>query len=155
MKKVVRIIIIVLLIIALILIGRKIYYNNIEVKPNDLYLSRENSEENIKMNTGSYSWQDKGINVAGVSVSPQDIENLKTLNVKQNEKINFTDCNWTSATGNLLLINEQNTAGFALEINPKEHYIIVPNFEGEYIIQIDLESDKGEVWYAAKLNISK
>lgn len=155
MKKVIKVIVIIFIVIILLLVGRKIYYNNVKITPGDLYLNKENSEENIKMNLGSYSWQDKGINVAGVSVSPQDMENLKTLNVKQNEKVKFTDYKWNSASARILLINEQQVAGFAIEINLDENYIVVPSFEGEYIVQIDLESDKGEVWYAAKLNITK
>lgn len=155
MKKTVKILFVILAIVILLFIGRKIYYSNVEIKPEDLYLSKENSEENIKMNIGTYSWEDKGMNVIADSIPAQDMENLKSLNVKQNEKIVFTDCDWISSSARILLIYEGTVAGFAIESNPEEHYIIVPNMEGEYIVQIDLKSDKGEVWYAAKLNISK
>lgn len=155
MKKIVKIVCIILVIIVLGFIGRKIYYSTVEIKPEDLYLNKENLEENIQMNIGTYSWEDKGVNVVADSIPAQDMENLKTLNVKQNEKIIFTDCDWISSNARVLLIHEGTVAGFAIESNPEEHYIIVPNMEGEYIVQIDLKSKKGEVWYAAKLNISK
>lgn len=155
MRKYIKIICIILFVIIVLLIGRKIYYSNIEIKPNDLYLLKENSEENIKMNTGTYSWKDKGIDVTSDSIPAQDIENLKTLNVKQNEKIYFTDCDWKKASARLLVVNEGKAAGFSIEVDAEENYIVIPNFEGEYIVQIDLKSDKGEVWYAAKLNITK
>lgn len=155
MKKSVKILLVILVVITLLFIGRKIYYSNVEIKPEDLYLSKENSEENIKMNIGTYSWEDKGMNVVADSIPAQDMENFKTLNVKQNEKIIFTDYDWTSSNARILLIYEGTVAGFGIESNPEEHYIIVPNMEGEYIVQIDLKSDKGDVWYAAKLNISK
>ena len=155
MKKSIKIIGVIFIIIIVVLIVRRIYYANIEIKPNDVYLSKENSEDNIKMNIGTYSWNDKGIDVISDSISAQDMGNLKTLNVKQNEKIYFTDCDWNSANARLLLINGGNVAGISMEINVDENYIVVPNFEGEYIVQIDLKSDKGDVWYAAKLNITK
>ncbi len=155
MKKALKIISVILIAIIVLLIGRKVYYSNIEIKPNDVYLKSEISGENIKMNMGSYSWQDKGINVVADSISAQNIENLKTLEVKQNEKIYFTHCNWNKATARLLLVNEDDVIGVSVEVNVNENYIIVPHFEGEYIIQLDLSSDKGNVWYASKLNIVK
>lgn len=155
MKKIVKIVFIILVIIVLGFIGRKIYYSTVEIKPDDLYLTKENLEGNIKMNIGTYSWEDKGANVVVDSIPAQDMENLKTLNVKQNEKVVFTDCDWISSNARILLVHEGTVAGFAIESNPEEHYIIVPNMEGEYIVQIDLKSKKGDVWYAAKLNISK
>ena len=50
MKKSIKIIGVIFIIIIVVLIVRRIYYANIEIKPNDLYLSKENSEDNIKMN---------------------------------------------------------------------------------------------------------
>ena len=155
MKKVVKILIVILVVAIILIVGRKIYYNNLTIEPNDLYLTKENSEISIKMNTGTYSWSDKGIQVVADSIPAQDMDNLKVLNVKPDEKIYFTDCDWTSSSAIILLRNENNVAGFAIDSNPKENYIIVPNIKGEYIVQISLESAKGEVWYAAKLNITE
>lgn len=154
MKKIVKIFAIILVLIIVILGVRRIYYNAVGINPDELYLSKENSEESIKANLGSYQWSDKGLHVVADAIEPTEIDFAKSFDVKQNEKLYFTDSNWTKASAIILLESESGkVTHLVMDCNVEENYIVVPIITGEYIVQINLESSKGNVWYAVKLNI--
>lgn len=157
MKKILKILIIVLVVIILIFAARKIYYNNVKIEPEELYLTKENTEEEFKASKGSYSWNDKGISVIADSIGPLQMDFSKAIDVKVNEKIYFSDHNWTKGGSAVILAKERTeVARVTLETNLEENYIVVPELtKGEYVIQINLESDKGDVWYATKINITE
>ena len=157
MKKNLKVLIIVLVAIILIFAVRKIYYRNVKVEPEELYLTKENMEEEFKASKGSYSWNDKGVAVIADSVGPLQMDFSKAIDVKVNEKIYFSDHNWTNGGAALILAKERTeVARVTLETNLEENYIVVPELtKGEYVIQINLESEKGDVWYAAKINITE
>lgn len=157
MKKFLKILIIVLVAIIIIFAIRKIYYNNVKVEPEELYLIKENTEEEFKATKGSYSWNDNGISVIADSISPLQMDFSKAIDVKANDKIYFSDDNWTSANA-LVIIAQGRTemARITIEINLEEKCITIPQLSpGEYVIQINLESKKGDVWYAAKINVTE
>ena len=157
MKKILKVLIIVLVAIILIFAVRKIYYRNVKVEPEELYLTKENMEEEFKATKGSYSWNDKGVAVIADSIGPLQMDFSKAIDVKVNEKIYFSDHNWTNGGSALILAKERTeVARVTLETNLEENYIVVPELtKGEYVIQINLESEKGDVWYAAKINITE
>ena len=155
MKKVIKILIVVLILILAIFIGRKIYYNAVGVSPNELYISKENSDEKIKASMGSYQWTDKGVTVIADAISPVEIDYIKALEVKADEKVLFSDDEWTNGSAALLIQGKnQEFANYSIECNAEENYIVVPDVTtGEYIVKVNLESEKGKVWYSFKLNI--
>lgn len=157
MKKVLKILVIVLIIVLIVFIGRRIYYTIVGIKPEDLYLVKEDTQEQIKATRGSYSWNDKGLSVIADSISPLDMDFSKVIEVKPNDKIFFSDYEWTNVGASLILAKERKEiAKVTIETNLEENYIIVPEVvSGEYIIQIIFESDKGNVWYATKINITE
>ena len=157
MKKILKVLIIVLVAIILIFAVRKIYYRNVKVEPEELYLTKENMEEEFKATKGSYSWNDKGVAVIADSIGPLQMDFSKAIDVKVNEKIYFSDHNWTNGGSALILAKERTeVARVTLETNLEENYIVVPELtKGEYVIQLNLESEKGDVWYAAKINITE
>lgn len=157
MKKFLKILIIVLVAIILIFAVRKIYYRNVKVEPEELYLTKENMEEEFKATKGSYSWNDKGVSVIADSIGPLQMDYSKAIDVKVNEKIYFSDHDWTNGGAAIILAKERTeVARVTLEANLEENYIVVPELtNGEYVIQINLESEKGDVWYAAKINITE
>ena len=155
MKKFLNVFIIVLVAIILIFAAGKIYYVNVKIEPEELYLTKENTEEEFKATKGSYSWNDKGTSVIADSINPLQIDFSKSIDVKVNEKIYFSDYNWTNG-GSVVILAEgrKEVARVTPETNLKENYIVVPELtKGEYVIQINLESNKGDVWYATKINI--
>ena len=157
MKDFLKVLIIVLVAIILIFAVRKIYYSNVKVEPEELYLTKENMEEEFKATKGSYSWNDKGVSVIADSIGPLQMDYSKAIDVKVNEKIYFSDHNWTNGGAAVILAKERTeVARVILETNLEENYIVVPELtKGEYVIQINLESEKGDVWYAAKINITE
>lgn len=157
MKKFLKVLIIVLVAIILILAIRKIYYSNVKVEPEELYLSKENTEEEFKASKGSYSWNDKGVSVIADSIGPLQMDFSKAIDVKINDKIYFSDHNWTNGGAAVILAEgRKEIARVTLETNLNENYIVVPEItKGEYVVQINLESDKGDVWYATKINITE
>lgn len=157
MKKVLKIFIIVLIIVIAVLIGRKIYYNNVGIKPKDIYLIKESSEEQYQATMGSYSWNDNGMSVVADSIGPLQMDFSKSIDVKPNDKIYFTDYEWTNIGASVILAQERKEiARVTIETNLEENYIVVPELvTGEYVVQINLESDKGDVWYATKINITE
>lgn len=157
MKKFLKILIILLAVVILIFAVRKIYYSNVKIEPEELYLTKENSVEEFKATKGSYSWNDKGISVIADSIGPLQMDFSKAIDVKVNDKIYFTDYNWTNGGSAVILAKERTeVARVTLETNLEENYIVMPELtKGEYVIQINLESDKGDVWYAAKINITE
>ena len=157
MKKIVTILVIILIIVSVVLIGRRAYFNTVGIKPDELYLTKENSQESFKTSMGSYKWDDKGMQVIADSISPLEIEFSEVIEVKQNEKLYFNDCNWTNVSSVVLLQkDDEEVARLAIESNLEEKYIVVPSIAlDEYIVQINLESQKGTVWYAVKLNINE
>ena len=157
MKKVLIIFSIILILLVIPFIVTRVYYNNVGVKPNDLYLNKENSEEKFKASMGSYSWNDKGVSIIADSIGPMQMDFSKAIDVKANEKIFFTDENWTSVSATVIIGQERKeSARVTIETNLEEKCIIVPELtKGEYVIQINLESAKGDVWYATKINITE
>ena len=157
MKKVLIVLSIILILILILFIVTRVYYNNVGVKPNDLYLNKENSEEMFKASMGTYSWNDKGISVIADSVGPLQIDFTKLIDVKAGEKLYFSDENWSVVSAFAIIAEERKEmARVTIEANLEEKCIIVPEFTpGEYVIQINLESEKGDVWYAAKINITE
>lgn len=157
MKKFLKILIILLAVVVLVFAARKIYYSNVKIEPEELYLTKENSVEEFKATKGSYSWNDKGISVIADSIGPLQMDFSKAIDVKVNDKIYFTDYNWTNGGSAVILAKERTeVARVTLETNLEENYIVMPELtKGEYVIQINLESDKGDVWYAAKINITE
>lgn len=157
MKKFLKILIILLAVVILIFAVRKIYYSNVKIEPEELYLIKENTEEEFKASKGSYSWNDKGISVIADSIGPLQMDFSKTIDVKVNDKIYFTDHDWTNGGSAVILAKERTeVARVTLETNLEESYIVVPELtKGEYVIQINLESEKGDVWYATKINITE
>ena len=157
MKKILKILIILLAVVVLVFAARKIYYSNVKIEPEELYLTKENSVEEFKATKGSYSWNDKGISVIADSIGPLQMDFSKAIDVKINEKIYFSDQNWTNGGSAVILAKERTeVARVTLETNLEENYIVMPELtKGEYVIQINLESDKGDVWYAAKINITE
>lgn len=157
MKKILKVLIIVLAVVILVFAARKIYYSNVKIEPEELYLTKENSVEEFKATKGSYSWNDKGTSVIADSIGPLQMDFSKAIDVKINDKIYFTDHNWTNGGSAVILAKERTeVARVTLETNLEENYIVMPELtKGEYVIQINLESDKGDVWYAAKINITE
>lgn len=155
MKKIFKILIILLIIFVVVLIGRRFYYSKVGVAPEDLYLTKENSQEQFKANKGTYSWNDKGTSTIADSIGPLEMDFSRSIDVKPNDKIYFNDCDWTKVTATVILQQERKeVAKVAIETNLEEKCIVVPELvSGEYVIQINLESDKGNVWYATKINI--
>lgn len=155
MKKIWKILVVILILFIVILMGRKIYYTNVGIAPEDLYLRSENSQEEFKASKGSYKWDDKGMQVIADSISPLEMDFSKSIEVKQNGKIYLNDCEWTSVSAVVILQQERKeVARIAMEANLEENYIVAPSIAlGEYVIQINLKSDKGDVWYASKINI--
>lgn len=156
MKKLFKIFMIILIILIVILIGRRVYYNIVGIAPIDLYLTKENSEETIETNRGSYQWNDKGIYIIADSVSASEMEFINVFNVKQGEKISFSEDNWTKASA-VILLEGSNGGVTRLVVNADldENYIEIPTITGEFIMQLNFESKKGNVWYAVKLNIEE
>ena len=157
MKKVLIVIGIILILLLISFIGTRVYYNNVGVEPDDLYFYKETSEEKIKASKGSYSWNDKGTSVIADSVGPLQMDFSKAIDVKADEKLYFTDDNWKTASAFVIISQERTeVARVTIEVNLDEKCIIVPELTpGEYVIQLNLESEKGDVWYATKLNIVK
>ena len=157
MKKFLKILIILLAVVILIFAVRKIYYSNVKIEPEELYLIKENTKEEFKASKGSYSWNDKGISVIADSIGPLQMDFSKAIDVKVNDKIYFTDHDWTNGGSAVILAKERTeVARVTLETNLEESYIVVPELtKGEYVIQINLESEKGDVWYATKINITE
>lgn len=155
MNKILKNIAIILLIILLILIGRRIYYSTVYIEADDLYLTKENSTEQILANKGTYSWSDKGTHVNVDTVGPTEMEYAKIIEVKKGEKLFFNDCNWTNSTASIIISREtKELAKVSIECNAQENYIVIPDIAlGEHFIEIYCESDKGQVWYSAKINI--
>ena len=157
MKKVLKIFIVILVVLVVAIAARKIYYSVVEIEPNDLYLTKENTEENFIATKGSYSWNDKGVSVIADSISHLEMDYSKEIDVKANDKIYFSDDNWTSVGASVILAQgRKEIAKVTIESNLEGKYIVVPEIEpGEYVVQINLESDKGDVWYTTKINISE
>lgn len=159
MNKITKILIIVAILIVCVWVADIIYCKIISVEPDDLYLVKENSEENVKATKGSYTWKEKGIiryiNVTADSVGPINIDYNKIIEVKPGDKIYFNDCNWTNVGASVILQKDgKEVASIPIESNLEERYIVVPQIViDEYIIKIDLKSDNGEVWYSAKIKI--
>lgn len=155
MKKILKILIIFLIIGIIILLCRRSYYNRVGVSPKDLYLRKENSQEEFMANKGSYSWSDKGISIIVDSIGPLEMDFSKSIEVKTNDKIYFNDYDWTKVSANIILQQSgKEIANIAIESNLEEKYIVIPKFvSGEYVVKINFESNKGEVWYATKINI--
>lgn len=161
MKKIFKIFAIILIIIVGLLIGEEVYFRNIKIEPEDLYLTKETSNEEIKASKGSYQWSVKGIikehSVIADSLSPVSFDYSKFIDVKPGDKIYFNDCNWTKVSASIILQKDKTeVAKIAIESNLEEKYIVIPEMvANEYVLKIDLESDKGKVWYSAKIKITE
>ena len=157
MKKVFKILIVALIVFCAILIGRKIYYTKVGIGPEELYLSKQSSKEEFKMNKGAYQWDDKGMQVIADSISPLEIHFINSIEVSSNDKLYFNDYGWTMVNAFVILQQDKKEiARIPIETNLEENYIVVPDIvAGEYIIQINLESENGKVWYATKINITE
>lgn len=157
MRKILNVFMIVLVTIILIFAARKIYYANVKIEPEELYLTKENTAEEFMATKGSYSWNDKRTSVIADSINPLQIDFSKSIDVKVNEKIHFSDYNWTNGSSVIILAEGRTElARVTLETNLEENYIVVPELtKGEYVVQINLESNKGDVWYATKINITE
>lgn len=155
MKKILKYLVILLTVVIVVLIARKIYLNNVRIEPEDIYITKEDSTEQYKANKGSYAWKDKGISVVADSITPLQMDFSKSIDVKANDKIYFSDCNWTNVSATVILAKERKEiAKVTIETNLEEKYIVVPELAlGEYVIQLNLQSEKGNVWYAIKINI--
>lgn len=155
MRNILKNLIIILILFIVPIISIIIYYNNVEIKPEELYLTKENSGEEFKANTGGFSWKDKGRTTIADSISPLQMDFSKSIDVKANDKIYFSDCNWTNVGATVILAKERKEiAKVTIETNLEEKYIVIPELAlGEYVIQLNLQSEKGNVWYAVKINI--
>ena len=161
MSKKIKLLIVIIILFVSIFIVDLIYVKTATVKPDNLYLTRENSEEKVQASIGSYTWKRKGIirniNVSADSIGPVSIDYNKKIEVKAEDKIYFNDCNWTNVSASLILQKDgKEMAILPMESNLEERYIVIPQLvEDDYIIKIDLESNKGNIWYSAKINITK
>ena len=160
MNKITKILIVVLIIIIFVLVADALYCRTISVEPDELYLSKENSEESIQATKGSYTWKERGlikyVNVVSDSVGPTSIDYNQKIEAKSGEKIYFSDSNWSDIGASLILQKDgKDVAILPIESNIEERYIIVPQLvNDEYVVKIDLKSDNGEVWYSAKIVIN-
>lgn len=161
MNKVTKVLIIVLILVAGVFIADTIYCKTISVEPDNLYLTKESSEEKIQATKGSYIWEERGIirniSVVADSIGPTGIDYNKKIDVKPGDKIYFSDCNWSGVGASLILQKEgKEIAILPMESNLEEKYMVIPQLVAdEYVIKIDLESEKGEVWYSAKIKITE
>lgn len=161
MKKVLKILAIILIIVIGVVVADVIYYKTAKVEPEDLYLTTENSNEQIKANRGTYQWKKKGIirdiNVIADSIGPTSFDYPKIIEAKSGDKIYFSDNGWTKVNASIILQKDRTElAKVPIESNVEKRYIVVPEMvAGEYIVQIDLESEMGEVWYSAKIKITE
>lgn len=155
------IVMLVIVIVMIIFIVDIIYSKTAKVEPNDLFFTKETTSESIKATKGGYSWKERGIlreiNVIADSLGPTSFDYSKNMEVNVGDKLYFDDHNWTSVNASIILQKDRiEIAKVPIESNLEESYIVVPDMtDGEYIIQINLKSDNGEVWYSAKINISK
>lgn len=161
MKKIWKILAIILIVVMIIFIIDTIYYKTAKVEPKDLYITKEESNEIIKACKGSYSWKEKGflrkISVVADSIDPTHFDYTKVLNVNIGDKIYFNNYDWTKVSASIILEKDRKEiAKVPIESNLEECYVVVPEIiDGEYIIQINLKSNKGDVWYSVKVNIKK
>lgn len=161
MKKVLKILAIILIIVIGVVIADVIYCKVAKVEPEDLYLNKENSTEQIKASRGTYQWTERGIirNISAIADSkgPTSFDYPKVIETKVGDKIYFNDCEWTKVSASILLQKDRTElAKVPIESNLEENYIVIPELvASEYIVQINLKSDKGEVWYSAKIKITK
>ena len=161
MSKKIKLLIVIVILFVSVFIVDLIYAKTTTVKPGNLYLTKENSKEKVQAAMGSYTWTQRGIirkiNVSADSIGPLSIDYNKKIEVKAEDKIYFNDCNWTNISASLILQKDgKEVAILPIESNFEEKYIVIPQLvEDDYIIKIDLESDKGNVWYSAKINITK
>lgn len=157
MKKILIIVCIILILFVISFVVTRVYYNNVGIQPNDLYFYKQYSDEKFKASMGTYSWNDKGMSVIADSISPLQMDLSKSIDVKANEKLYFTDDKWNAVSAVVIIAQERTEmARVTIETNLEEKCIIVPKLTpGEYVIQINLESEKGDVWYAAKINITE
>lgn len=161
MKKSWKILAVIFIVVIMVFIVDAIYCRTAQVKPDDLYLTKENSEENVQATKGSYVWEEKGIirniSVAADSIGPTSIDYNKKIDVKSGDKVYFNDCNWTGVGASLVLQKDgKEIASLPIESNLEERYIVIPQLVADdYIIKIDLKSEKGEVWYSAKIKITE
>ena len=161
MKKSWKILAVIFIVVIMVFIVDAIYCRIVKVEPDDLYLTKENSEENVQATKGSYVWEEKGIirniSVAADSIGPTSIDYNKKIDVKSGDKVYFNDCNWTGVGASLVLQKDgKEIASLPIESNLEERYIVIPQLVADdYIIKIDLKSEKGEVWYSAKIKITE
>lgn len=161
MKKSWKILAVIFIVVIMVFIVDAIYCRIVKVEPDDLYLTKENSEENVQATKGSYVWEEKGIirniSVAADSIGPTSIDYNKKIDVKSGDKVYFNDCNWTGVGASLILQKDgKEIASLPIESNLEEKYIVIPQLVADdYIIKIDLKSEKGEVWYSAKIKITE
>ena len=155
MKKKLKFFVIILIVIIMALVSIKIYIDKLEIGPEDVYLTMENSTVEYKTTTGAYTWNDKGKHVIADSIQPLQMDFSNIIDVKENDKIYFSGEEWTNIGASLMIAKGRNeVARVTIETNLEEKYFVIPELvAGEYVIQINLESDKGEVWYAAKIRI--
>lgn len=153
-KNIVKIIIAILVVILVVFVGVKLYEANVEIKPKDLIITNHDGSDSVTAEIGTYNWSRNGKYVVADSISAQDMEYMQVLNVKKNEKIYFSNYDWTKSSAVIIL---KNNAGEAVQLvidsNPEECSVTIPNISGTQILQIDLESPKGKVWYSAKVNV--
>lgn len=161
MKKSWKILAIIFIIVIMIFIVDAVYCKTVTVEPDNLYLTKENSEEKVQATRGSYIWKERGIirniSVAADSVGPTSIDYNKIIEVKVGDKLYFNDCNWTEVGASVILQKDgKEVASIPIESNIEEKFIVIPQLVADdYIIKIDLKSEKGEVWYSAKIKITE
>lgn len=164
MKKIWKILTIILIVIVVLIVfviaADKIYGKIIKVEPGNIYLSKENSEEEIKAVRGSYSWREKTlisyINVNADASSPLTFDYTQTIKAKPGEKIYFKDDeNWNSIVASVIFGKDRiEIVKVSIESNLEERYIVVPEMEkGKHVVQMDMKSEKGEAWYTFQLDI--
>ena len=153
-KNIVKIIIAMLVVVLVVFVSVKLYEVNVEIKPNDLILTNHDNSDTVTAELGSYNWSRNGKYVVADSVSAQEMEYNQVLNVAKNQKIYFSNYDWTKSSAVIIL---KNNAGEAVQLvidsNPEECCVTIPNISGTQILQIDLESPKGNVWYSTKVNV--
>lgn len=161
MKKSWKILVTIIIVIIIVVITDIIYCKTVKVEPNDLYLTNKETNETIKATRGGYSWKERGIlreiNVIADALGPTSFDYTKIMKTKVGNKIYFDDYEWTNVSASVILQKDRTEiAKVPIQSNLEENYIVIPDMtDGEYIIQINLESDNGEVWYSAKININK
>jgi len=159
MKKRIKIVMCACLVIicvsVIFLVGRKMYYNSLEIEPYEIYVESKITNQKIKLNSYSYQWNDKGIFVIGDGNLPK-IEEAECFKAEPGEKIYFSDYEDTSVVASTITLGNDGKFSVSLDSNNEENYFILPNISGKNLIGITLTSEKkGTANYAFVVDTSK